>query len=136
MILVALAVEESVAAAQHQLSRGLPGESGARAEVIVIAIHNRARVAVLAGQRVLPVLDVEEAAEIARIHRLREELVAQAEIQREPAGDLPIVLHEAAGIDGALAAPVEHRRALDEARVSEQKIGETAGRTRAHSSWK
>ena len=51
----------------------------------MVAVDNGAAVAVLAGQRVLPVLDVEQAAEIARVHGLREQFVAQAEIQRKAA---------------------------------------------------
>ena len=57
LILVALPVEQSISAAQHQFPRSLVRKAGARAEVIVVAIHNRAAVAVFAGQRELPVLE-------------------------------------------------------------------------------
>ena len=43
-----------------------------------------------------------------RVHRLCVEVVAHAEIQREPARDLPIVLHECAGIERTLVPPGEH----------------------------
>src|SRR5438045_25350 len=75
LILVALAVENAGAAANHKLLRGLIGETEPRSEIVMIAIHDRAAVSVLAGQRVLAILNVEQTAEIARIHRLGEQLI-------------------------------------------------------------
>src|SRR5204863_7996093 len=104
--------------------------------IIVIAIHHRAAETILAGQRILPDFDIEQAAEVASVHRLGVELVAKAEIQGEPSRDLPIVLYEAAEIQTTLASPVEHGRPLREAGVTQQKIGERqprAGRIGARS---
>ena len=55
-------------------------------------------VTVLTRQRKCPVPDVKETAEISRVHTLREEFVSQAQVQGEPAGDLPVILDKAAGV--------------------------------------
>src|SRR2546427_8801849 len=98
----------------------------------MVAIHDRGAETIFARQRELPVLDVEEAAEIAGIHTLREELVAEAKIQSEPVCDFPIVLHEAAGVKGALPAPIEHRGHIRcfGRWVSEQEVRERQTRPR------
>ena len=124
LILVALAVENAGAAANHKLLRGLIGETEPRSEIVMIAIHDRAAVSVLAGQRVLAILNVEQTAEIARIHRLGEQLIAQAQVHGKFCRQLPIVLYEAAEVNAALASPIQHGCSLREARIAQQKIGE------------
>ena len=69
-------------------------------------------------------VEIEQTAAIARVYRLRVQVVADAEIQRQPLRDLPIVLEENAEIDVALPAPVEHLCPLNQAREAHQVIGE------------
>ena len=95
----------------------------------MVAIHDGAGETVLAGQRILAGLDVEEASEIAGIHRLREEFVAQSQVERQFPADFPVVLHEAACIKAALPSPIEHGSALHETWISQQEIGERQPRS-------
>src|SRR6185503_632087 len=87
-------------------------------------IHHSARVSILSGQCVLPVLHVEKAAKVTSVNGLREELIAQSEIQCQFLSDLPVVLCKTAEVDTPLTSPVQHWRALYEAGIAEQKIGE------------
>ena len=50
----------------------------------MIAVHDRARVAVLAWEGRTQSVNIEEAAAVARIHRLRVQFVADAPVQCQP----------------------------------------------------
>jgi len=94
----------------------------------VVAIHHRAGVAVFAGKREAFLFQVQQGAAITGVHRLSEEIVADAEVEGEARADLPVVLKECSEVDLALA-PSRASVCLGERRESEQEIGE--GRARA-----
>jgi len=81
LVLIALAKEKPITAAQHQFE-DTGKQSRREAPIVVIAIHHRAGEAAFAGQRILPVQDVKKTAR-SRRPPLREQLVTKAEIQRE-----------------------------------------------------
>src|SRR5262249_50980101 len=124
LVLIAQAEEHAESSSDDPPALPLVREAGSRADVVVVAIHDCARVAVLTGQRPTLLDHVEQGAPVARVHRLREQVVANAQVQRETGADFPIVLYEGTEVDLALAAPVEHLRAFEKGREAEQKIGD------------
>ena len=123
LVLVAQAVEDAVSAAQHPPAANLVCETDTRSDVVVISVDDRPRVAVLAGDGETDPVEVKKAAAVARVHRLRIEVVTQAEIQRQARRDFPVVLEKRAEVNFPLASPVEHLGALDQARKAHQVIG-------------
>ena len=130
IVLVPQPIEDAVAGAHHKALRRRIGETDARREVFVIALDDRAGVAVLSRQNEHLERKTVLAAEVVRVHGLCVEVVPHAEIQREPARDLPIVLHECAGIERTLVSPGEHGggRVLERF-IPHQKIGPGVARS-------
>jgi len=124
LVLIAQPVEHAVAAADHKLLRLLVSEAETRTEIVVIAVDDRAREAAFAGQLEAAGFEIEQRTAVARVHRLRIEFVAHAEIERQLARGFPVVLELETGVDPAVAAPVQHLGAFVKGREPQQHIGE------------
>ena len=98
-----------------------------------MAVHDGAGESRLSGNDKLAGGGVEQRAAIAGIHRLREQLVAQSEIQRQPRADSPVVLEIRAGIDVAQARPVGQFGPGELRRISHQEIRQRRARIRDRS---
>ena len=108
------------AAAHDRLVVQLVDDADARREVVRVGLHEAAILerAVAGEDQRLPVPGrIEVRLVVVRLERRRDEVVAQAEVQRQVAVHLPVVLHEA------------HRRPvplLDDEDVRELEVGDVA----------
>jgi hypothetical protein len=123
LVLVAETVEDAVASTHDPAAARLVGKARAGAEIVVIAIDDAAGVAVFAGDGEAGFVEIKQAAAVADIDGLRIKVVAEADVERQLLGNLPVVLKKRAKVDVGLAAPIEHLRTLDQRGEAHEVVG-------------
>src|SRR4029079_5034041 len=98
-----------VSGAYHERVSHLESQSDARSEVMLFQVASGAWKTVAAEVVELLRLQVKDGPPIARDGGREVERVAQPEIQGEPAGSTPIVLHKELGYGGSRPRPLRAR---------------------------
>src|SRR5262249_7447601 len=104
-VLLSLAEKDAITAADHKLGRGLKREAEAWSEILMVPLDDGPRPAVfprLANHAEPSQLrfgeGIEKAARIESVHRLREQIVTEAEVERQTPAEFPVILNVRAGI--------------------------------------
>src|SRR3982750_2373111 len=89
-----------------------------------MAVHNRTRKAVLTGKRKRPRCCIEQRTAIPSVNRLRIQLIAKAEVDRQLPAHLPVILNICSEVQLTHPGPIEQLRSCYLGRIAKEEVRE------------